>query len=69
MCIFLQPPRKTIQNESYFCQTPTCMQADDPTETRRFDPFTDKHQMGTMNKKQKTLANQGIDAIIRNSRQ
>ena len=63
MCIFLQPPRKTIQNESYFCQIPTCMQADDPTEIRMFDPFTDKHQIGTMNKEQKTLANQGIGRI------
>ena len=57
MCIFRQPPRKTIQNESYFCQIPTCMQADDPTEIRMFNPFTDKNQVGTMSKKQKTLAN------------
>ena len=39
------------------------MQADDPTEIRMFDPVTDKHQIGTMNKKQKTFANQGIEKI------
>ena len=58
MCIFLQPERKTHDGYAFY-------ENNQVFEDKVFEPLIDAKRVGTLNKQQRNMINEGIDQVNR----